>query len=99
MLAEELGTLPSGRGGGGHGGCFSSWHRRARATRRARAATEGSSHVEFRCVALIPLWTLLVGPVADPPPKALTRPVRTQATVKVPAGAATPAPVRSRQAP
>jgi hypothetical protein len=50
--------------------------------------------VEFRWVALITLWTLLVGPVFDQSPKALTRPVRTQATAKVPAEAAAPAPTR-----
>jgi hypothetical protein len=50
--------------------------------------------VEFRWVALLALWTFLVGPVFDQPPRALTRTVRTLATVKVPAGAVTPAPTR-----
>jgi hypothetical protein len=61
---------------------------------QARAAKERSSHVEFRWVALITLWTLLVGPIFDQPPRAHTRPARTLATVKVSAGAVASAPMR-----
>jgi len=50
--------------------------------------------VEFRWVALITLWTLLVGPVFDQSPRAHTRPARGFAPAKAPAAAVSPAPAR-----
>jgi hypothetical protein len=50
--------------------------------------------VEFRWVALITLWTMLIGPVFDQPPRALPRPARTPVAAKMPAAAVPPAPLR-----
>ena len=39
--------------------------------------------MEFRWVAIITLWTLIVGPIFDQPPKAHPRTMHTPVVVKV----------------
>jgi hypothetical protein len=51
--------------------------------------------VEFRWVAIITLWTLIVGPIFDQPSRSHTRPVRAAATAKANSNTpATPAHAR-----
>ena len=52
--------------------------------------------MEFRWVALIALWTLLIGPVLGPPVTSPARPAKTHAVPQPPASAPAVTPDRER---
>lgn len=78
---NKLPSLAHRAGGGGralpshgHAGCV--W-------KEVFAATQqGSDTVEFRWVALITLWTILVGPIFDQAPRANPRPTQVPTKAK-----------------